>query len=114
MQETLKNTTVVTYRHVSRIVNFAKIFLQLSCKHCVLMPLGPEIFWRCDTLDALDSQLFLLLKNSVLIIFKIVKGFFGDLGFGVTPTGACNHLFDLFLLLIIVTKFIYFIYQIIP
>ena len=100
MQETLKNTTVVTYRHVSRIVDFAKIFFQLSCKHRVLMPLGPEIFWRWDTLDALDSQLLLLLKNSVLIIAQEVKGFFGDLGFGLASTGACDHLFDLFLLLL--------------
>ena len=93
----------MTYRHVSRIVDSGKIFLKLSCKHLILMPLGPEIFWRSDTLDALNSQLLLLLKDFLLIVAQVVESLFRDLGFGLTSTGACDHLFNLFLLLIIVT-----------
>lgn len=66
------------------------------------MPFGPEIFRRCDTLHALNSKLFLLLKDFLLIIAQVVEGFFRDLGFGLASTGACDHLFDLFLVLIIV------------
>ena len=68
------------------------------------MPLGPKIFWRSNTLDAFNSQLFLLLKDFILIIAQEVKGFFRDLWFGLSPAGACDHLSNLFLLIIIVTN----------